>query len=188
MSNSATLWIAARQASLSITNSQSLPKLVSIELVMPSSHLILCCPLLLLPSIFPSITVFSSEWVLHIRRPEDWSFRFSSDFAAKKIKSVSAFTVSPSLCHEVMGPDAMIFVFWMLSFKPTFSLSSFTFIKRLFGSSLLSAVREVSPACWKSFIFLLTVLIPAWDSSSLAFRVIHSAYWVNKLGDSLASF
>ena len=60
-----------------------------------------------------------------------------------KIKSVTVSTVSPSVCHEVMGPDAMILVFWMLSFKPTFSLSSFTFIRRLLSSSL-SAVRVVS--------------------------------------------
>ena len=72
-----TLWTAACQASLSITNSQSLLKLMSITLVIPSSHLILCCPLLLLPSIFPSIGVFSSESVLHIRWPEYWSFSFS---------------------------------------------------------------------------------------------------------------
>ena len=68
---------AARQASLSITNSQSLLKLVSIELVMPSNHLILCHPLRLLPSIFPSITVFSSESVFCIRWPKYWSFIFS---------------------------------------------------------------------------------------------------------------
>ena len=65
------------QASLSITNSQSLPKPMSIESVMPSNHLILCCPLLLLPSIFPSITVFSNESALHIRLPKYWSFSFS---------------------------------------------------------------------------------------------------------------
>ena len=59
----------------------------------------------------------------------------------KKIKSATVFTVSPSVCHEVIGPDAMILVFWMLSFKPPFSLSSFTFIKRLFSSSLLSAMK-----------------------------------------------
>ena len=59
----------------------------------------------------------------------------------QKIKSYTVSTVSPSICHEGMGPDAMIFVFWMLSFKPTFSLSSFTFIKRLFSSSSLSATR-----------------------------------------------
>ena len=68
---------AARQASLSITNSQSLRKLMSIELVMPSNYLILCHPLLLLPSIFPSIRVFSNESVLHIRWPKYWSFSFS---------------------------------------------------------------------------------------------------------------
>ena len=72
-----TPWIAARQASLSITNSWSLLKLMSIESVMPSSHLILCCPLLLLPSIFPSIRVFSTESVLRIRWPKYWSFNFS---------------------------------------------------------------------------------------------------------------
>ena len=70
-------WTAACQASLSIINSQSLIKLTSIELVMPCNHLILCHPLLLPPSIFPSIRVFSNESVLHIRRPKCWSFTFS---------------------------------------------------------------------------------------------------------------
>ena len=73
----ATPWIAARQASLSITNSRSLPKLMSIDSVMPSSHLILCCPLLLLPPIPPSIRVFSNESTLPLRWPKYWSFRFS---------------------------------------------------------------------------------------------------------------
>ena len=72
-----TSWTSACQASLSITNSQSLLKLMSIESVMPSNHLILCCPLLLLLSIFPSIRVFSSELILHIRWLKYWSFRFS---------------------------------------------------------------------------------------------------------------
>ena len=72
-----TSWSAARQASLSVTNSQSLLKLMSTELVMPSNHLILCGPLLLLPSIFPSIRVFSNESVLRIRWPAYWSFSFS---------------------------------------------------------------------------------------------------------------
>ena len=76
-SNSATPWITARQASLSITNSWSLPKLMSIESVMPSSHLILCRPLLLLPPIPPSIRVFSNEATLHMRWPKYWSFSFS---------------------------------------------------------------------------------------------------------------
>ena len=72
-----TPWTAARQASLSITNSQSLLKLMSIESVMPSNHLTLCCPLLLLRSIFPSIRVFSNESALHIRWPNYWSFSFN---------------------------------------------------------------------------------------------------------------
>jgi len=221
---------AAHQASLSITNSQSLLKLMSIDSVMPSNHLILCRPILLLPSIFPSFRVFSTESVLHIRWPKYWNFSFSispsneySELISFKmdrldllavqgtLKSLlqhhsstasilrcSAFfivqishpymttrktialtrrtsvgkvmsllfnmvsrliiafllrskhlliswlqspsavileprkikspTVSPSMSHEVMGPDAIIFVFWMLSFKPFFhsalSLSS----------------------------------------------------------------
>ena len=73
----ATPWNAAHQASLSITNFQSLPKLMYIELVMPSNHLILCPPLLLLPSIFPSIRVFSNESALCISWPKDWSFSFN---------------------------------------------------------------------------------------------------------------
>ena len=72
-----TPWITARQASLSITNSRSLPKSMSIESVMPSNHLILCCPLLLLPSIFSSIMVFSNESTLCIRWPKYWSFSFN---------------------------------------------------------------------------------------------------------------
>ena len=72
-----TPWVTARQASLSITNSRSSLKLMSIESVMPSSHLILCCPLLLLPLIPPSITIFSNESTLHMRWPKYWSFSFS---------------------------------------------------------------------------------------------------------------
>ena len=77
MSDSVTPWIAAFQASPSFINSWSLLRLMSIELVMPSSHLILCGPLLLPPSVFSSIRVFSNESVLHIRWPKDWSFSFS---------------------------------------------------------------------------------------------------------------
>ena len=77
VSNSATPWIAARQASLSITNSQSTLKLMCIESVMPSSHLILCRPLLLLPTVPPSIRVFSNESTLHMSWPKYWSFSFS---------------------------------------------------------------------------------------------------------------
>ena len=77
VSDSAIPWTTARQASLSITNSRTLPKPMSIESVMPSSHLILCCPLLPLPSIFPNIRVFSNESALHIRWPKYWSFSFN---------------------------------------------------------------------------------------------------------------
>ena len=73
----ATLWTGAHQDSLSITNSRSLPKLMSIESVMPSSHLVLCRPLLLLPPIPPSIRVFSNESTVHMRWPKYWSFSFS---------------------------------------------------------------------------------------------------------------
>ena len=242
-----TPWTAACQASLSITSSWSLPKSMSIESVMPSSHLILCPSLLLLTPIPPSISVFSYESTLHIRWSKHQSFslnispsnghpglisfrmdwldlpavqgtlknllqyrsskasillrsaffivqlshpymttgktialtrqtfvgkimsllfntlsRFVITFLprskrlliswlqsssvvileTKKIKSDTVSTVFLSICHKVMGLDAMILVFWMLSFKPTFSLSSFTFIKRLFSSSSLSAIRH----------------------------------------------
>ena len=83
----------------------------------------------------------------------------------RKINSVSI--VSPSIRHKVMGPDAMIFIFQMLSFKPAFSLS-FTFIKRLFSSSSLSAIKVLSSAYLRLLIFLSTILIPACTSSSPA--------------------
>ena len=273
MSDSATPWIGACQASLSITNSQSLLKLMPIESVMPSSHLILYHPLLLLPPIPPSIRVFSKESILRMRWPKYWSFSLSIipskeipglvsfrmdwlDLLAvqgtlkslqyhslkawilqcsafftvqlshpymttgntialtrwtfvgklislpfnmlsrlvitflprskhlliswlqspsavilepRKIKSDAVSSVSPSISHEVMGPDAMIFVFWMLSFKPTFSLSSFIFIKRLFSSFSLSAIRVVSSAYLRLLILIWAILIAACASSSPAF-------------------
>ena len=101
----------------------------------------------------------------------------------EKINSVTVSTVSPSICHRVMGQDTMILVFWMLSFKPTFSLS-FTFIKRLF-SSLLSAIRVVLSAYLWLLILLLVILIPACSSSRPVFLLMHSAYKLNKQGDSI---
>ena len=283
-----TPWTVACQASLFITNSQTPPKHMSIQSVMPSNHLILCCPLPLLPSIFPSIRVFSNESARCIRWPKYWSFRFNISpsnehpglisfrmdwldlFAVqgtlksllqhhsskasilqrsvffivqlshlymttgktialtrrtfvdkvmsllfnmlsrlvitflrrskhlliswlqspsavilepRKIKSATVSTVSPSICHAAMGPDAMVWtltwiqtiVFWMLTFKPTFSLSSFTFIKRLFSSSSLSAIRVVSSTYWRLLKFLLEILIPACASSSPAVLMMYSA-------------
>ena len=102
-----------------------------------------------------------------------------------KIKSDTISTVSPSISNEVMGPDAMILVFWMLSFKPTFPLSSFTFIKRLFSSSSLSAIRVVSSAYLRLLIFLLAILIPACASSSPVFLMMYSAYKLNKQSDNI---
>ena len=234
-----------------------LPKLRSIESVMPSNYLILCCSLLLLPTIFSRIRLFSNESALCIRWPKYWSFSFNispsnkhpglSSFRMdwldllevqgtvksllqnhsskasilwrsaffivqlshpymttgktialttqtfvgnvmsllfnmlsrlvitflprskrlliswlqspsavilepRKIKSATVSTLSPSICHEVMGPDAMILVFWMLSFKPTCSLSSFTFIKRLFSYSL-SAIGWCHLNIWGYWYF-----------------------------------
>ena len=273
--DSVTPWTAAFQVSLSFTVSWSLRKHMSIELMIPSNHLILCCSLPL-PSVFPSIRVFSNESALQIRWPKYWSFSISlsneysglisfrmdgfdlltiqgtfrksslapqfksissstlsllcgpaltsvqdywknhsfdyvcqsfivgkvmsllfnmlsrfvtaflprskrllilwlqSPFAVilepKKIKFVTVAIVCPFVCHKVMGLDAMIFIFWMLSFKPVFSLSSFTFIKRLFSSSSLSAIRLMSSA-YLRLIFLPAILITASASPSLAFHV-----------------
>ena len=108
-----------------------------------------------------------------------------SDFGAQKSKVWHCFHFFPIICHEVMGLDAMILVFWMLSFKPTFSLSSFTFIKRLFSSSSLYAIRVVSSAYLRLLIFLWAVLIPACASSSPAFLMMYSAYKLNKQGDNI---
>ena len=84
-----------------------------------------------------------------------------------------------------MGPDAIILVFWLLSFKPAFSLFSLTFIKRLFSSYLLSAIRVVSSAYLKLLIFLPAILIPACALSSPAFLMMYSAYKLNKQGDNI---
>ena len=105
----------------------------------------------------------------------------------KKIKFVTVSIVSPSICYFLWsdGLHAMIFIYWMLSFKPAFTLSSFTFIKRLFSFSSLSAISVVSSAYLKLLIFLLAFLIPACASSSLAFHMMYySAYKLNKQGES----
>ena len=102
-----------------------------------------------------------------------------------KIKFITISIVSPSICHEVMGPDAMILVFCILSFKTTFSLSSFTFIKRVYSSFSLLAIRVVSSAYLRSLIFLPAILIPAWASSSPVFLMMYSANKLNKQGDNI---
>ena len=108
----------------------------------------------------------------------------------KKRKSVTTSTFYPSICQEVMGLDAMILscccccCFLIFSFKPTLSLSSFTLIKRLFSSSLLSTIRVVSSAHVTLLMFLLLNLIPACNLSSLACLMMCLAYRLNKQGDS----
>ena len=103
----------------------------------------------------------------------------------KKIKSATVSIVSPSICHEVMGLDAIILVFFNVEFKPAFSLSSFTFIKRLFNSSSLSPIRVVKSAYLWLLIFLPAFLIPACTSSSPASHMMYSAYKLNKQGDDI---
>ena len=100
-------------------------------------------------------------------------------------QKIQSATVSPSICHEVMGLDAIILVFWMLSFKPKFSLSSFTFIKRLFSFSSLSAIRVVSSTYLRLLIFLPAIMIPAYASLSPAFLMMYSEYKLHKQGDKI---
>ena len=136
-----TPWTAARQASLSITNCRSLLELMSIESVMPSNHLILCCPFLLLPSTFPSIRVFSSESVLCIRWPKYWSFSFSLSPSSKYSGLISLMidwldlfavqgTLKSLLQHHSSKTSKFIyyfffvFIFWKLKNQAPFSSHS----------------------------------------------------------------
>ena len=102
----------------------------------------------------------------------------------KKIKSVMVSNFSLYICSKEMGTDAMILVFWMLSFKLAFLLYTFTFIKRLFHSSLLSTIRVVS-AYLRLLIFLTAILIPACDSPRPAFHMMCSACKLHKQGDNI---
>ena len=102
----------------------------------------------------------------------------------KKIKSITVCIASLSICHDIIGLDVMIFIFWMLTFKPSFSLSS-SLHQEIFSYSSLSAIRVVSSAYLTLLIFLLVVLIPACASSSPAFRMMYSAYKLNKQGDNI---
>jgi len=110
-----------------------------------------------------------------------------SDFGAQENKICHCFYFFPSICHEVMRPDSMILVFQMLSFKPAFSLSSFTLIKKFFSSCFLSSIRVIASAYLSLLIFLLAILIPAWDLSSLAFLMMYSACKLNKQSDNIQS-
>ena len=108
-----------------------------------------------------------------------------SDFGTQENKICRCLYFSPSICHEVMGQDDMILVFWMLSFKSAFLLSSFTLTKRLFSFSLLYAIRVLlSSSYLRLLIFLPAILILACPSSSPEFHMIYSAYKFNKQGDN----
>ena len=116
-------WTAALQASLSITNPQSLLKLISIESVMPSNHLILCCPLLLLPSIFPSIRVFSSEPVLRVRWPKYWNLSFSinpsneySELISFRIEWLDVLAVQGTLKSLLQHHSSKASILWCSAF------------------------------------------------------------------------
>ena len=145
----ATPWTAAHQASLSITNSRSLLKLMSIKSVMPSSHLIFCHPLLLLPSIPPSIRVFSNESVLHIRWPKYWSFSFSlspskedSGLISFRIDWLDLLAVQGTLRSLLQHQNSKASILWCS-----------TILLPLFGPNLFF-IRSVGTApyiCQKSF-------------------------------------
>ena len=168
----ATPWTAACQASLSITNSQSSLKLMSIESLMPSNHVILCHPLLLPPSILPSIRVFSNESILCIKWPEYWSFSFSispsneySGLISFRMDWLGLLAVQGTLKSLLQHHGSKVSILQHSTF----------FIKRLFSSSSLSAISVVSSAYLRLLIFLPAILIPACASSSPAFFMMYSA-------------
>ena len=121
-----TLWTAALQASLSITNSRSPPKPMSVELVMPSNHFILCRLLILLPSIFPSNRVFSNESVLHIRWPKYWSFSFSISPSSENLELIS-------FRNDWLDPLAVQGILKRLSLIPQFKSISYAVLSFLYG-------------------------------------------------------
>ena len=128
MSDAATLWTTARQASLSITNSRSLLKLMSIESMMPSNYLILCRPLLFPPSVFPSIRVFSKESVLRIRCPKYWNFSFSIS-PSNEYSGLTFFRIA---WFDLLAPQGTLkSLFQHHSSKASILLSSAFFIVQL---------------------------------------------------------
>ena len=154
-----TPWTTARQASRSIINSRSLLTLISIELVTPSNHRILCHSLLLLPSIFPSIRVFSNESALHIRWPKYCSFSFN---------------ISPSNEH----PGLISFRMYCLDLLA---------VQETLKSLLQQHISKASILRHSAFLLIVlpAILIPACASSSPAFLIMYSAYKLNKQGDDI---
>ena len=171
----ATTWTAACQASLSITNSQSLLKLIPIELMMPSKHLILCCPLPLLPSIFPSIRVFSKESVLRIRWPKYWSFRFSisasneySGLISFRIDWFDLLSVQGTLKNlfqhhsskaSILRHSAFFMIQWILA---TGSLVPLPFLNPAWTSGCSSFIY-----CWSLAWRILSITLLAREMSTI---------------------
>ena len=166
----ATPWTAAYQASLSITNSRRLLKVKSIESVMPSNHLILCRPLLLLPSIFPSIRVFSNESVLHIRWPKYWSFSFSispsSEYSGSisfKIDWFDLLAVRGTLKSLLQHHSSKASILWHLAFfivqhshphmttGKTIALTIWTFVGKVISLLFNMLSRLVIAFLWKHY-------------------------------------
>ena len=180
MSDSAVPWTAACQASLSFTISQSLLKFMSIESVMPSNHLLLCCPLLLLPSIFPSIRIFSSESALHIRWSNYWSFSFNvcpSDeysglisFRINWFYFLAAQGILKSLLQHhnletsVLQPSAFFMVQLShpnMTTGKTIALTIQTFIRKVMSLLLNMLSKFVIAMCYLDFVWLPGVVQPA---------------------------
>ena len=146
----ATPWIATRQASLSITNSRSSPRLTSIELVMPSSHLILCRPLLLLPPIPPSIRVFSNESTLCMRWPKYWSFSFSIIPSKEIPRLISVKWASPHLCWDNRHIHCVNFKIYNLFIWFIYVLQNdlFMFCKMITNTTLANRSRKKCDTSW----------------------------------------
>ena len=130
-------------------------------------------------------------YVCHSFSMEQASFNYMAavnictDFGTQENKVYNCFHCFPSVFHEVMGSDAMIFIFCMLSFKPAVSLSSFSFIMKFFSFSLLPSIRVVSSVYLRLSIFLLAILIPTCASSNPGFCIMCSAYKLNMQGDNI---
>ena len=183
MSLLATPWTAAQQASLSITNFQSLLKLMSIELVMPSNHFILCPPLLLLPSIFPSTMVFSNESVLRIRWPKYWSFSCNISPANEysgliyfRMDWLDLLAVQGTLKNLFQYHNSKAWILWRLAFfvvqlshpymttRKTIVLTRQTFVGKVMSLLFHMLSKLVIPFLWRSEYLIISCL---WSPSAV---------------------
>ena len=172
-------WTATRQASLSFSISWSLLRLMSIESVMPSNHLILCCPLLLLPTIFPSIRVFFSESALHIRWPKYWSFSFSispssdySGFISFRMDWVDLLAVQGTLKsllqhHSVKASILQCLAFFMVQLSHLYTTTGKTIAltTQTFVSRVMSLLFSTLPRCVIAFLTKSRRLLTSWSRS-----------------------